>query len=88
MLEARIQRVSQEILKVVQKEGAISFQELERSLEIPFNLLFLAIDQMVRDRTIQLIKRGPDYLISLRVTWTQSTASLPSSVRQPGSYRH
>lgn len=64
-MNSQVTLVSEKILEFVEQKGPISFVELENSLNISYNLVFLALDQMVRDNKVTLHRKGNDYQISL-----------------------
>ena len=59
-----IYEVSRQILNLVEKNGDITLLELEQTLDISYNLIFLAIDNMVTNNQINLRRSGRDYLLS------------------------
>ncbi|HZX47940.1 MAG TPA: hypothetical protein VFF47_01840, partial [Nitrospirota bacterium] len=46
------------------EKGCISFSELEGSLNDSYNVIFLAIDKLVRENKINLQRNRTDYLLS------------------------
>jgi hypothetical protein len=77
-MNSEVNVVSERILEFVEKKGPISFIELENSLNISYNLVFLALDQMVRDNKIALRRKGNDYQISLSDSYSSSPSNLPN----------
>ena len=59
-----VNEVSKQILDIVAKKGGVTLFELEQSLDVSYNLIFLAIDRMVTSNTLNLKKCGRDYLLS------------------------
>lgn len=55
---------SDKILTLVKQKGTISFTELESSIDDSYNVIFLAIDKLVRENKINLQRDMADYLIS------------------------
>ena len=59
-----VNEISKQILDIVTKKGGITLFELEQTLDASYNLIFLAIDRMVTNNTLNLKKCGRDYLLS------------------------
>ena len=59
-----VNEVSKQILDLVTKKGGITLFELEQTLDASYNLIFLAIDRMVTNNTLNLKRCGRDYLLS------------------------
>lgn len=59
-----INEVSKKILDLVAKKGDVTLLELEQSLDVSYNLIFLAIDSMVTNNQIHLQRCGRDYFLS------------------------
>ena len=59
-----ISNVSKQIKNLINKNGGITLFELEQTLDTSYNLIFLAIDNMVSNNEILLKKSGTDYFIS------------------------
>jgi len=59
-----ISRVSEQILELIEKRGSITLFELEQTLDVSYNLIFLAIDNMVTSRMIDMKRCGGDYMLS------------------------
>jgi len=59
-----INEVSKKILDLVAKKGDVTLFELEQSLDVSYNLIFLAIDSMVTNNQIHLQRCGRDYFLS------------------------
>ena len=59
-----VNEVSKKILDLVAKKGGVTLLELEQSLDVSYNLIFLAIDSMVTSNQINLKRCGRDYLLS------------------------
>jgi hypothetical protein len=83
-MNSDITLVSEKIMECLKRQGAISFVELETSLNASYNLVFLALDQMVRDNKISLSKMGDDYQITLPES---VPSSLPNNLRKGSNYR-
>lgn len=56
--------VSKQILELVEKTGGMTLFELEQNLDVSYNLIFLAIDNMVTSNQILLKKIGTDYFLT------------------------
>lgn len=56
--------VSKQILELVEKAGGMTLFELEQNLDVSYNLIFLAIDNMVTSNQISLKKFGKDYFLT------------------------
>jgi hypothetical protein len=69
-MNSEVNSVSDKILEFVEKKGPISFLELESTLKTSYNLVFLALDKMVRENKIALHRNGNDYQISLCESFT------------------
>ncbi len=63
-MSSTLSLVTQKIQEVVEKKQDITFAELEQSVNASFNLLFLAIDDMVANHMISLRRAHRDYIIS------------------------
>jgi len=48
---------------VVQKKGSITLSHLESTINVSYNLLFLAIDRLSAERKIQIRRKDMDYII-------------------------
>ena len=83
-MNSDITLVSEKILECLKRQGAISFIELETSLNTSYNLVFLALDQMVREHKISLSKMGDEYHITLPES---IPSSLPNPLKQGSNYR-
>ena len=59
-----LSNVSKQIKNLVNKNGSITLFELEQTLDTSYNLIFLAIDNMVSNNEILLKRSGKDYFIS------------------------
>lgn len=56
--------VSKQILDLVEKNGGITLFELEQNLDVSYNLIFLAIDNMVASNQLNMKKCGRDYFLT------------------------
>lgn len=65
-MESKVINTSDKILTIVKQKGIISFTELEDSLDDSYNLIFLAIDKLVRENKITLERDRTEYLLSSR----------------------
>lgn len=63
-MESKVNTTSEKILTLVKEKGCISFSELEGSLTDSYNVIFLAIDKLVRENKINLQRNRADYLLS------------------------
>lgn len=63
-MESKVLSTSSKILTLVKEKGCISFTELESSLDDSYNVIFLAIDRLVRENKINLQRNRADYLLS------------------------
>ncbi|HKZ57607.1 MAG TPA: hypothetical protein VJ024_07880 [Thermodesulfovibrionales bacterium] len=59
-----INEVSRQILDIVEKSGGISLYDLEQTLDVSYNLIFLAIDNMVANKQVNLKRHGREYFLS------------------------
>ncbi len=59
-----LMNVSKQIKNLIDKKGSITLFELERTLDTSYNMIFLAIDNMVSNNEIILRRCGTDYFIS------------------------
>ena len=64
MMKEPLSLVSSQIKVLVEKNGSLTLFELEQALDASYNLVFLAIDNMVTSKQISLRRCGKDYLIS------------------------
>ncbi len=63
-MESKVISTSDKILTLVKEKGCISFSELEGSLSDSYNVIFLAIDKLVRENKINLERNRTDYILS------------------------
>jgi len=63
-MESKVSTTSEKILTLVKEKGCISFSELEGNLTDSYNVIFLAIDKLVRENKINLQRNRTDYLLS------------------------
>ena len=63
-MESKVSTTSERILTLVTEKGCISFSELEGNLTDSYNVIFLAIDKLVRENKISLQRNRTDYLLS------------------------
>ncbi len=63
-MESKVSTTSERILTLVKEKGCISFSELEGNLDDSYNVIFLAIDKLVRENKISLQRSRTDYLLS------------------------
>jgi len=63
-MESRILSASNKILTLVKEKGCISFTELEASIDDSYNVIFLAIDRLVRENKLNLQRHKADYLLT------------------------
>ncbi|MCC7202625.1 MAG: hypothetical protein IT393_08215 [Nitrospirae bacterium] len=63
-MESKVSSTSEKILVLVKEKGCISFSELESCLTDSYNVIFLAIDKLVRENKINLQRNRADYLLS------------------------
>ncbi len=61
---ATVESVSDAIINVIDREGSLTLTELEKNMEISYNLIILAIDKMVVNHIIILRRHGVDYILS------------------------
>jgi hypothetical protein len=59
-----ISLTAKKIQGIVEEKGSISLFHLETMVGASYNLIFLAIDQLVADKKIRLIKGEFDYTLS------------------------
>lgn len=72
-MQEPIYEVSEQILQLIERNGGITLFELEQSLDVSYNLLFLAIDKMVSNNQLIMRKCGTDYFI----TGNNTSSKLP-----------
>ncbi len=53
----------EKVQNVVQERGSISLSHLESTVNVSYNLLFLAIDRLSAERKIQIRRKDRDYII-------------------------
>ncbi len=63
-MESKVSATSEKILTLVKEKGCISFSEIEGSLTDSYNVIFLAIDKLVRENKINLQRNSTEYLLS------------------------
>ena len=63
-MKVPISDVSKQILELVERTGGMTLFELEQNLDVSYNLIFLAIDNMVTSNQLSLKKFEKDYFIT------------------------
>ena len=63
-MESRVISTSEKILTLVKQKGSVSFTELEHSIDDSYNVIFLAIDKLVRENKLSLHREMSEYLLS------------------------
>ena len=63
-MEYRVISTSEKILTLVKQKGSVSFTELEHSIDDSYNVIFLAIDKLVRENKLSLHREMSEYLLS------------------------
>ena len=63
-MEAKVISTSEKILTLVKQKGSVSFSELEDSINDSYNVIFLAIDRLVRANKLNLQRKTNDYLLT------------------------
>lgn len=73
---------AEKVGNIVQQRGSITLSDLESEIDTSYNLIFLAIDRMVSERSIQIKRCGRDYILSENVSGSEAllTASYPPIV--------
>ena len=59
-----ISLTARKVQDIVEDKGSVSLSHLETMVDASYNLIFLAIDQLVLDKKILIIKEKWDYVIS------------------------
>ena len=59
-----ISLTARKVQDVVEEKGSVTLSHLETEVDASYNLIFLAIDQLVLDKKILIIKEKWDYVIS------------------------
>ena len=54
---------AERVQNVVRKSGSIPLSHLESTINVSYNLLFLAIDRLSAERKIQIRRKDRDYII-------------------------
>lgn len=65
-MESNVMNTSDRILTLIKQKGIISFTELEDNLDDSYNVIFLAIDKLVRENKITLERKRTEYLLSTK----------------------
>jgi hypothetical protein len=55
---------ARKVQEIVAEKGSVSLFHLETMVDASYNLIFLAIEQLVADKKIRLIKGERDYTLS------------------------
>lgn len=63
-MESRVISTSEKILTLVKQKGSVSFTELEHSIDDSYNVIFLAIDRLVRENKLSLHREMSEYLLT------------------------
>ncbi|OGP12503.1 MAG: hypothetical protein A2052_00905 [Deltaproteobacteria bacterium GWA2_54_12] len=59
-----ISLTARKVQDIVEDKGSVSLSHLETMVDASYNLIFLAIDHLVADKKIRLIKKESDYILS------------------------
>ena len=59
-----ISLTARKVQDVVEEKGSVSLSHLETMVDSSYNLIFLAIEQLVAEKKIRLIKGELDYTLS------------------------
>lgn len=65
-MESNVMNTSDRILTLIKQKGTMSFTELEDNLDDSYNVIFLAIDKLVRENKITLERKRTEYLLSTK----------------------
>lgn len=65
-METNVMNTSDRILTLIKQKGTMSFTELEDNLDDSYNVIFLAIDKLVRENKITLERKRTEYLLSTK----------------------
>lgn len=65
-MESNVMNTSDRILTLIKQRGTMSFTELEDNLDDSYNVIFLAIDKLVRENKITLERKRTEYLLSTK----------------------
>ena len=59
-----ISLTARKVQDIVEEKGSVPLSNIETMVDSSYNLIFLAIDQLVADKKIRLIKGELDYTLS------------------------
>jgi len=59
-----ISLTARKVQEIVEEKGSVSLFHLEAMVDASYNLIFLAIEQLVAEKKIRLIKGELDYTLS------------------------
>ena len=59
-----ISLTARKVQDIVEDKGSVSLSHLETMVDASYNMIFLAIDHLVADKKIRLIKKESDYILS------------------------
>lgn len=65
-MQNQLSMTVEKVKDVLQKEGSLSLANLESTVNVSYNLLFLAIDHLSAEHKIGLRKNESDYIIFSR----------------------
>lgn len=65
-MQNQLSMTVEKVKDVLQKEGSLSLTNLESTVNVSYNLLFLAIDHLTAEHKIGLRKNESDYIIFIK----------------------
>lgn len=63
---------------VVKQQGSITLSKLEYAIDASYNVIFLAVERLVANGTLQLKKSDGEYIISLPVNEAEQRSHIPA----------
>lgn len=65
-MQNMVSLTAERVKDIVQKNGSVSLNNLEKTLNASFNLIFLAVDHLVMQQAVVLRKNSRDYVICMK----------------------
>ncbi|MBI5192161.1 MAG: hypothetical protein HZA08_01825 [Nitrospirae bacterium] len=78
-----LNKTRENVNDIVQRTGSITLANLECAMDTSFNLLFLAIEQLIAENKIKIRRGEWDYIISTHENTFDSTIEKKIKMIQP-----
>ncbi len=60
-----VSQTARKVQDIVEEKGSVSLFHIETMVDSSYNLIFLAIDRLVADKKIRLLKGKTDYTLAV-----------------------